>query len=71
MRDVGGAEMSNQRCGTCRFYATAPMDKERRSFCLFTITEPVPFWIASALEQAAEFVEQDDGKYCEAWEARP
>jgi hypothetical protein len=62
--------MTEQRCGTCRFYATAPMDKDRSSFCLFTIAEPVPFWIASALEQATDFVEPNDGAYCETWEPK-
>jgi hypothetical protein len=47
------------------------MDKERRSFCLFTIAEPLPFWIASALEQTTDFVKPDDGAYCDTWEAKP
>jgi len=60
-----------QRCETCRFYASAPMDKDRGSFCLFTIAEPVPFWIESVLQHARDAVRSDDGAYCETWEPKP
>ena len=63
--------MSEQSCESCRFYETAPMDKDRRYFCLFEITDPMPFWIRIALEQATDFVKPDDGRDCEAWEAKP
>jgi hypothetical protein len=63
--------MSEQSCDSCRFYETAPMDSDRRSFCIFTITEPLPFWISAALEQATDFVKPNDGRDCEAWAAKP
>ncbi|WP_252178361.1 hypothetical protein [Endozoicomonas sp. 4G] len=58
------------RCGTCRYFAPAPMGQDHPTFCSFDIPGDLPYWIRYALDGADEYVGPDDGAHCDAWEKR-